>query len=217
VATAGVDAFDVILMDCHMPVMDGFAATRAIRAGAGPNRDATILALTASVLEADRRRIAEAGADAFLSKPIEMDALGEALAEWADREQAESMDDPARGEADPGLPVFRSQEALAMAVDDPSVLAELVRLLAEQWEGLARQLDEGRAAADGAALREVAHRLKGTAGCLAAPRLQELARGCEERWARNELGDVDERIERMAHEVEILVADIHRFLEEESA
>jgi CheY-like chemotaxis protein len=217
VATAGVDAFDVILMDCHMPVMDGFDATRAIRAGAGPNRETTILALTASVLEADRRRIAEAGADAFLSKPIEMDALGEALAEWADREEAESMDDPAQGEADPGLPVFRSREALAMAVDDPSVLAELVRLLVEQWEGLARQLEEGRAAADGAALREVAHRLKGTAGCLAAPRLQELARGCEERWAGNELGDVDERIERLAHEVETLVADIHRFLEEESA
>jgi CheY-like chemotaxis protein/HPt (histidine-containing phosphotransfer) domain-containing protein len=222
VATAGVHAFDVILMDCHMPVMDGFAATRAIRKGSGRSRDATILALTASVMEEDRQRIAEAGADDFLSKPIELDVLGEALAAWAQRDvaqrdPAEPAEDPVPDGAGSRLPVFRSREALAMAVDDPSVLAELVRLLVEQWEGLARQLDEGRAAADGAALREVAHRLKGTAGCLAAPRLQELARGCEERWARNELGDVDERIERMAHEVEILVADIHRFLEEESA
>ena len=74
------DDIDLVLMDQQMPVMDGLAATRALRA---QGFDRPIIALTASAFAEDREACLEAGMDAFLSKPIDRDALLRALAEWA--------------------------------------------------------------------------------------------------------------------------------------
>ncbi len=74
--------FDVVLMDCQMPVMDGFAATRAIRAieaQRGSGRRLPIIALTANVMSEDRALCAAAGMDAHLGKPIDSNKLIECL------------------------------------------------------------------------------------------------------------------------------------------
>jgi signal transduction histidine kinase/CheY-like chemotaxis protein len=81
---AKVAAFDIVLMDCQMPEMDGFEATARIRAAlttAGRPR-MPILALTANASDADRQRCLDAGMDAHLSKPIKLERLAEALATW---------------------------------------------------------------------------------------------------------------------------------------
>jgi signal transduction histidine kinase/ActR/RegA family two-component response regulator len=65
------EPFDVVLMDLHMPVMDGLQATRAVRAEPGPNRDTPILALTASALDSDRDDCLAAGMTAHVAKPID--------------------------------------------------------------------------------------------------------------------------------------------------
>ncbi|MFD0979520.1 PAS domain-containing hybrid sensor histidine kinase/response regulator [Tropicimonas aquimaris] len=75
VAVAGAQAFDLILMDISMPVMDGIAATRAIRDGDGPNRDTPILAVTAHAMPADRDVFRDAGMVGLVTKPIERDSL----------------------------------------------------------------------------------------------------------------------------------------------
>jgi len=75
---------DLVLMDCHMPEMDGFTATRQIRAFETANKlpRLPIIALTASVFEQDRQLCAEAGMDAFLPKPVEFAALVAMLEKW---------------------------------------------------------------------------------------------------------------------------------------
>jgi signal transduction histidine kinase/ActR/RegA family two-component response regulator len=83
------DAVDVVLMDVNMPLMDGLTATRTIRASGEPWRDVPIVAVTAAAAEADVRRSAEAGADAHVSKPIELKALIEVLLDVLDRTAAE--------------------------------------------------------------------------------------------------------------------------------
>ena len=76
VEAAGREQFDLILMDLHMPGLDGCMATRAIRAGGGPNVATPIVALTADVLPATAAACREAGMAGHLAKPIELRQLG---------------------------------------------------------------------------------------------------------------------------------------------
>ncbi|WP_285908100.1 response regulator, partial [Pseudodesulfovibrio pelocollis] len=75
------DSFDIIFMDVQMPVMDGVAATRAIRRGDAGMKNASIpiVALTAYAMVGDRERFLEAGMDNYLTKPVEIDELLELL------------------------------------------------------------------------------------------------------------------------------------------
>jgi signal transduction histidine kinase/DNA-binding response OmpR family regulator len=83
-------SFDAVLMDCHMPVMDGYTATRKIRQGEGDRAPATIIAMTAGAVEDDREKCLEAGMDDYVSKPVTPEALDNVLTHWlsAPREPA---------------------------------------------------------------------------------------------------------------------------------
>lgn len=72
--------FDVVLMDCEMPIMDGFEATKAIRAFSAPWAKIPIIAVTSHASAEDRHRCADAGMDDYVSKPIRKDLLIDALA-----------------------------------------------------------------------------------------------------------------------------------------
>jgi len=71
--------YDLIMMDIEMPVVDGIEATRVIQAGNGPNKKTPILALTASVLEEDRKRVLDAGMQGFIGKPVRLNQLTQEL------------------------------------------------------------------------------------------------------------------------------------------
>jgi signal transduction histidine kinase len=82
-ATMAAQHFNLVLMDCHMPGMDGYAATRTLREreAAEPGRRRTpVIALTASAMAEDRQRCIDAGMDGFLSKPFTREELAQALA-----------------------------------------------------------------------------------------------------------------------------------------
>lgn len=79
-------SFDLLFMDCDMPVLDGFEAARAIRAGEAPGHHLPIIAMTAAAFEGDRERCMEAGMDDYLPKPVRLGDLADCIARWRGRE-----------------------------------------------------------------------------------------------------------------------------------
>ena len=80
--------YDLVLMDMQMPLLDGLAATRAIRASEGAGARLPIVAMTASATKEDRRRCLESGMDDYVSKPFMPAALIENVSRWIERSQS---------------------------------------------------------------------------------------------------------------------------------
>jgi len=74
--------YDIILMDCNMPIMDGWQATEKIRQTDGPNKLTPIIAVTANAMKGDREKCIQAGMDDYISKPVERKRLEEVLSKW---------------------------------------------------------------------------------------------------------------------------------------
>jgi HPt (histidine-containing phosphotransfer) domain-containing protein len=124
-------------MDVQMPKMDGLEATRIIRnpQSAVPNHRIPIIAMTAHALQGDRERCLEAGMNDYVTKPVDAQALAEALEKWLPRESATTKGQPLGKPAD-APPVF-AQESEAPVFDKAGMLARMM-----DNEELAREVIE---------------------------------------------------------------------------
>ncbi|MED5381399.1 MAG: PAS domain S-box protein [Verrucomicrobiota bacterium] len=160
--------YDVVLMDCHMPEMNGSEATRAIRKLPGRARQTRILAVTANADPDEKRKCLDAGMDDYLIKPIDLGQLGQTLGGIAGEVGA------ARGEAGPG-----DADSIAEGLrsfGDAAVVAELIDLFLQDAPARLAQAREALATGDAAEVGEAAHSLKGSARNL---RAGQLAKVCE--------------------------------------
>jgi two-component system sensor histidine kinase/response regulator len=151
-----------VLMDCHMPVMDGFEATKAIRARGGDNPvRLPIIAMTAGAQDEDRERCLAAGMDDYLSKPVDLAALDQALARWVPRttprEGRPPAVDPARLATLRGLGPADGRGLLQVAAE------AFRRGVPSSVAALQQALDDG-----GEGLEQAAHKLKGAAANIGA-------------------------------------------------
>ena len=173
--------FDVVLMDCQMPGMDGYEVTRRIRAGAvsGIDPRVPIVALTAYAMPEDRAKCLAAGMDDYLSKPIDPDELRGLLA----RRGLVSVSPPASPRA-PEAPSPLDARAVAMLQSlpgrhGPSLWPEMVAMFTEQEPAVLAELDRLAEARDGVALAAAAHRLAGSCASVGARTMQSAARAIE--------------------------------------
>jgi two-component system sensor histidine kinase/response regulator len=181
--------FSLILMDCQMPVMDGFQATAEIRTHEKERaRRTPIIALTASAVEGDRERCLGSGMDDYLPKPYTRGQVREMLESWLSPTQC----------MDSQIGAISSNPEAAMpmptATIDENVLDELaqiqtdwhgnlaqrsVRLFLEKAPALLRSLEEGAANGDLALLFNTSHRLKSSSGMIGAVELSSRCRHLE--------------------------------------
>ena len=161
------DEFDIVLMDLHMPGMDGFAAARAIRSMPSPRGRVPIIALTADAFQASRDLARQAGMDGFLTKPAHLPQLREALERHSGigktpppspADAAPSQEPPPADEIFDPATIDDARQALS-----PMVYAELLaRFFSDQPDTLTTLRGAARNA-NHAALRAQAHSLKGAA------------------------------------------------------
>jgi len=158
-----------------MPVMDGFAATRAIRGAEDGASRLTIVAMTAFAMEGDRERCITSGMDDYIAKPMAIDALAALLTRWLGGPTTATS----AAVADEG-PV--SLALLRELKDElgPEELGELLAVLRRQAPAALAEMRGRLAAGDLEAVARLAHGLCGAAGNLGAQRLSRQLRAVEE-------------------------------------
>ena len=179
--------FDLILMDCQMPEMDGYAATAAIRASEAGGPRVPIIALTADAIDGARERCLRSGMDAYLTKPIRQEELITALQVWlrvgTDRVAADKrVPSPAAGL--PSMPKPCDEAVILRLVHELGdeaalVLPEISAALTTDVMLLITSTATALAAGDHAALARDAHRLKGQSLTLGLGELVNLAKAIE--------------------------------------
>jgi signal transduction histidine kinase/ActR/RegA family two-component response regulator/HPt (histidine-containing phosphotransfer) domain-containing protein len=201
----GASSYDLVLMDCQMPVMDGFAAARALRLReARSGRHTPIVAMTAHAMQGDRERCLEAGMDDYLAKPVRREELENALQRWipgrfvpssARAPAGSAASDLLDGAVLDGLREIEAQGA-------PGFLAEVVGLFAAQGRLCLDDLSAAAAAGDVTAWRTRLHALKGTASSVGAVRLSESCRHLEEGSKADGLTGAGPALEALEREYE---------------
>jgi two-component system sensor histidine kinase/response regulator len=173
--TSGVDSFDAVLMDLQMPTLDGYEATRQIRAHAA-HADLPIIAMTADAFEAERRRCLEVGMVDHVAKPVDADHLQSVLARWVGaRSRRRDPGEPPR----PPEGAFVVPEALARVRGDERLLGKLFQAFVRDFAGTAAALRQALETGDLAGARFKVHTLKGAAGTLAAHATAQAAASLE--------------------------------------
>ena len=180
----GERAYDAVLMDCQMPVMDGYTATRAIRSleQEGTTR-LPIVAVTANAMREDFDRCRESGMDDFVAKPVTLAALANAIERAVNasrdaRAQAASPAVAAPAPPDGGV----DRAALSSLQDDlggPDALLRIVRLFLEQLDPQAEQIEAAAKGGEHETLARNAHRMRSSAATLGATPLAEILAALE--------------------------------------
>ena len=221
------EAFDVVLMDMHMPLMDGVTATRTLRE---KGCETPIIALTANAMESDRQLCMDAGCDAFATKPIDRRSLVDLINSFltpennivADRDTA-AVDRPhpetnSLIEAEPHLSdtdqtCFCFQTALQRVAGDKGLLVEIVRLVcqhAPEWLSEMRAAIEKR---DSSELKRLAHTLKNSADNLGATGVYQAAYRLEVSAASNDFENATTAIQTLTENTTQLITALEsRFL-----
>lgn len=179
--------YDLVLMDCQMPEMDGFQATAEIRRLQTDQQHTPIVAMTANALQGDQEKCLAAGMDGYMSKPVRIEKLAEVLRQW-----------------DTALDTFILKNLRDLAgPETPGFVAELADTYLND---LPQRLEAIRAAVNGrnaGALTQAAHALKGSSGNIGARRIQKLCLLLEEAGRSGSLQETTELLPALEEETNL--------------
>ncbi|MCF7986056.1 MAG: PAS domain S-box protein [Methylovulum sp.] len=178
--------YDAVLMDMHMPVMDGVKATQLIRQQE-QFRHLPVIALTAGVTKEERDKCLAAGMNDLVPKPINPDKLLSTLARWLNANNVESSSAPVAIELDDAVSTdvpandFDLRHLLAMLGNDQAFAAQLLLSFIDDFTSLPSEIDAAISAEQWGLARELVHKIKGAAGNVGAMGLYQGAVALEDR------------------------------------
>ena len=227
VRKGGVEA---VLMDCQMPVMDGFAATAAIRRAereSGVPRTLPIIAITANALQGDREACLAAGMDDYLSKPFTQQQLAAVIGRWIALPLAGSVH---HGDAPPTLPpeareAIRCEAINGAALDKIRALSRdggdaLVQKVINAYVGDVpqhlRTLRQAVGGHDAGTVRRIAHSLKSASANVGAEGLAGLCKDLEQLGRADTIEGADALLTDMEHAFQAVRHSLNAMLEKET-
>jgi CheY-like chemotaxis protein/HPt (histidine-containing phosphotransfer) domain-containing protein len=198
--------YDLVLMDCRMPEMDGYEATRQIRQHEGSARHTKIVAITAHALADDSKKCLAAGMDDYITKPVRLETLAAAI-----RRVLGAPVDPSAALPDPAAPATGGSVAVgdAPAVDAAAMaslhakgdlLKRLIKIFNQEVPEQLQQIAQSLAQHNTANAALLAHNLKGTAATFGAARMREFASEIEQTADAGEAEKAAAGLERLRAE-----------------
>jgi CheY-like chemotaxis protein/HPt (histidine-containing phosphotransfer) domain-containing protein len=190
--------YDLVLMDCQMPELDGYECTRRIRQADTPvrNHRIPIVAMTAHAMSGDREKCLASGMDDYLTKPIHPGALREVLEKWLAGKSVAPALPPARPDA--AAQVFDGGDLVERMLGDEGLARRAVRRFLSDAPQQLAALAEAVSRADAPAARLAAHSLKGAAANVGGTQVSATAKRVEMLGKDGDLSSASELIPELA-------------------
>jgi PAS domain S-box-containing protein len=195
------DSFDLILMDCQMPVMDGFEATRQIRLFENETgiENIKIIALTANAMQGDRENCLNAGMNDYLAKPYTIKILFNVLSQWLEETKGNiEVLDAATEDLQISAGIINSikyKETRELMGENMGVI---INAFVESGENNIAEMKKQLKVSNFEGLRNSIHALKGSCAVLGLEKLFELCNGTEEKCRLGEIDDMNNRVEAVS-------------------
>ncbi|SIO17256.1 ATP-binding protein [Nitrosomonas cryotolerans] len=190
--------YALLFTDLHMPEMDGFQLTKAIRADEKEHQHIPIIALTANALKDEKEHCLSFGMDDYLSKPVQLTDLQSMLEKYLSRSKSDSNLEDLNSAVTPDAAVSTTKVAKSVAAtvdihileelvgDDPATIRELLQNFRISAEDIAKELHAAFQAEEFGTLSSVAHKLKSSARAVGATALGELCAEMEQAGKKND-------------------------------
>jgi len=182
--------FDLIFMDCHMPGMDGFEATRKIREMESGDEPSYIIAMTANAREEDRKECIMAGMNDFISKPVQLAELERSI--------------------NKAMGGMKAPESLTKEVLPRDTLREILPLYIKQARELVEEIHAAEAAKDNNKIREISHQLKGSSANIGARAFAKLCGDLEEAATQEDSKLVYSMLPMLEVQLDLVESDLTR-------
>jgi CheY-like chemotaxis protein/HPt (histidine-containing phosphotransfer) domain-containing protein len=195
--------YDLVLMDCQMPVMDGYEATRQIRnpRSAVPNHAAPIIAMTANAVRGDREKCLQAGMNDYMAKPASLQTLADVLEKWlpnerdaGDRAQDARQPESVEKASCATPPVWDKAGMLKRIMDNEKLAGRLVEIFLSDIPQRIQALEQALETSDVTGVVRQAHTIKGSSANVGGEALRALALEMEKTAKGGDLNAVRTRM-----------------------